>query len=220
MPVRPAGAPEPGTASKVVASVPWVVVLLGVLTLAILLLVASLSFRVREPEPAAAPGPPPVSPVPPAATSGSTAASPTLRTSSSRAAVRPSRAVRPSPSATAPRSPSAPRSDQPASVDGGALTATYRVRDADRNEVAAELVLRNETGHAEEWTVELSFTGRVRGLRVFGAPVRVVPRGDGRYVLRGHGSLAQGRSVELRLRFSRGDQLSACTVNGDECVLA
>ncbi|MFD0783793.1 hypothetical protein ACFQZ8_07685, partial [Micromonospora azadirachtae] len=73
------------------------------------------------------------------------------------------------------------------------------------------------------WTVELSFTGRVRGLRVSGAPVWVVPRGDGRYVLRGHGSLAQGRSIELRLRFGRGDrgdQVSGCTVNGNECVLA
>ncbi|SIQ35779.1 hypothetical protein [Micromonospora avicenniae] len=220
MPVRPAGAPEPGTASKVVASAPWVVVLLGVLTLAILLLVASLSFRVREPEPAAAPGPPPVSPVSPAATNGSTAASPTPRTSPSRAAVSPSRAVRRSPTATSPRSPSAPQSNQPAPVDGGALTATYRVRETDRNDVVAELVLRNETGRPEEWTVDLIFTGRVRHLRVSGAPVSVVPGGDGRYVLRGHGSLPQGRSVELHLRFSRGDQLSGCAVNGNECVLA
>ncbi|MET7749255.1 hypothetical protein [Micromonospora sp. NPDC005367] len=223
MPVRPAGASGPGTASKVVASVPWVVVLLGVLTLAILLLVASLSFRVREPEPAAAPGPPPVSPVSPAATNSPTAASPTARTSPSRAAVAPSRAVRPSPTVPPPRSPSAPRSDQPASVDGAALTATYRVRDADRDDVVAELVLRNETGRAERWTVDLSFTGRVRGLRVSGAPVWVAPSGDGRYVLRGHGSLAQGRSIELRLRFSRGDrggQLSECAVNGNACVLA
>ncbi|MEV4813596.1 hypothetical protein [Micromonospora avicenniae] len=216
MPVRPAGAPEPGTASKVVASVPWVVVLLGVLTLAILLLVASLSFRVREPEPAAAAAPPPVSPVSPAATVGSTAASPTPRTSPSRASVRPSPAVRPSPSATSPRSPSAPRPNQPASVDGATLTATYRVRD----DGDAELVLRNETGRAEEWTVDLTFTGRLRHLRVSGAPVRVVPRGDGRYMLRGRGSLAPGRGVELRLRFDHGDQLSGCAVNGNECVLA
>ncbi|WP_165947323.1 hypothetical protein [Micromonospora sp. 15K316] len=222
MPVRPAGAPEPGSAPKLVASVPWVLVLLGVVTLAVLLLVASLSFRVREPEPAAASAPPLVPPVSPAATA-SASVSPTPRASRSRTEVHPSRSVRPSPTVTSSsRTPSAPRSNQPASVDGGALTATYRVRDADRDDVAAELVLRNGTGHAEQWRVDLAFSGRVRNLRVFGAPVWVVPRGDGRYVLRGLGPLAQGRSVELTLRFSRDDrddQLSGCRVNGGDCAL-
>ncbi|MEV6375004.1 hypothetical protein [Micromonospora musae] len=223
MPVRPAGAPEPGNAPKLVASVPWVVVLLGVLTLAVLLLVASLSFRVREPEPAAASVPPLVPPVSPAAAAPSASVSPTPKASRSRSDVRPSRSERPPATATSPsRTPSAPRSNQPESVDGGALTATYRVRDADRDDVAAELVLRNGTGRAEPWRVELTFTGRVRNLRVVGAPVWVVPRGDGRYVLRGVGPLAQGRSVELGLRFSRDDrddQLSGCRVNGGDCAL-
>ena len=229
MPVRPAGAPGPGTASRLVASVPWIVVLLGVVTLAVLLLVASLSFRVREPEPVAVSAPPPMLPVPrPAEVTTAPSASHSPEPSRSGTVARPSRtSARPSP--TPSRSPSSRPSspargpEQVTPLDGGALTATYRVRDVDRDDVTAELVIRNGTGAAEEWTVGLTFDGRVRGVRVFGDGIWLDRRGDGRYVLGGHRPLGVGQSVTVGLRFNRDDRddrLSGCTVNGNECVRA
>ncbi|MGK5741702.1 hypothetical protein [Micromonospora sp. URMC 103] len=211
------------------ASVPWIVVLLGVLTLATLLLVASLSFRVREPEPVAASVPPLALPIPPAqpsaSASTSASASPTPARSRATAATRPSRGTA-RPTTGAPRPPrpsSAPAAEQPAPLVGGTLTATYRVRDADRYDVEAELDVHNGTGGAEEWTVRLTFSGRVRDVEVFaGTGVRMYYRGDGQYVLRGTSRLGTGRSVELGLRYDRSDRddrLVGCTVNGNDCAV-
>ncbi|MFC0504701.1 hypothetical protein ACFFG4_09080 [Micromonospora costi] len=207
------------------ASVPWIVVLLGVATLATLLLVASLSFRVREPEPVAASVPPLDLPIAPVGPSTSASASPTPEpTRSTAAPARPSRmSTRPSPAA--PRSsgpPPAAPSEKPGLFAAGALTATYRVRDADRYGVVAEVQVHNDSGRAEEWTVRLRLDGRIRDVDVSGdGRVRVDYRGDGRYLLRGTNPLPDGESVTLELRFSRNDgdgRLVECTVNGNDCA--
>ncbi|WBB67453.1 hypothetical protein [Micromonospora sp. WMMD812] len=222
MSVRPAGPPERATAPRVLASVPWILVLLGVVTLVTILLVASLSFRGREPEPVAASVPPLVLPTPPAASPSSSPS-----TSRPAAEARPSRtATRTSPSARASsRAPATQRSSpQAALLDGGAVSVTYRVRDADRDDVEAELLVENDTGRAEEWTVTLEFSGGVRRVKVVsgGSGVSLTSRGDGRYVLAGTSPLASGASVELGLYFSRHDRddtLARCAVNGNDCIV-
>ncbi|MER7891186.1 hypothetical protein ABTX15_15305 [Micromonospora sp. NPDC094482] len=204
---------------------PWIVVLLGVATLATIMLVASLSFRGREPKPVAASVPPLALPIPPAEPSPSATGSPSPSRSRVTASARPSRSATRSAPATTPASPppSSPATGQPL-VGTGALTATYRVRDADRDDVEAELLVENQSGRAEEWTVSFTFTGRVWGVRVSGGSwPMLIYRGDNRYELRGTDPLQDGGSIELEVQFSRRDSddgLTGCTVNGSACTLA
>ncbi|MFI7609017.1 hypothetical protein ACIBTV_28415 [Micromonospora sp. NPDC049366] len=225
MPVRPAGPREPGTAPKVVASVPWIIVVLVVVTLVTIVLVASLSFRGREPEPSGADLPPLALPITPPTVTASASGSP-LPSGRQTAQSRPSRsATRSAPASRAPsRTPAASLAAEQPLADGGAVVATYRVRDADRDSVEAELLVTNDTARAEEWTVRLDFGAAVRGVRVVsGGGVSLTSQGDGRYLLSGRQPLGAGASVELGLHLNLragADVRTGCVVNGDECVLA
>ncbi|MFC3500243.1 hypothetical protein ACFOOK_04585 [Micromonospora krabiensis] len=225
MPVRPVGPRESGTAPKVVASVPWIVVVLVVVTLVTIVLVASLSFRGRESEPAAD-LPPLALPIAPPSSTAPVSGSPGP-SSRQTAEARPSRsATRSAPASRTPsHTPAAPRAtaEQQSADGGGAVVATYRVRDVDPDSVEAELLVTNDTGRAEAWTVRLDFGAAVRGVRVVsGGGVSLTSQGDGRFVLSGRQALGAGASVELGLHLSLHvgvDVRTGCTVNGDNCVL-
>ncbi|MEU5902736.1 hypothetical protein [Micromonospora sp. NPDC047527] len=221
MAVRPDGAGGSRTA-RVLVSVPWVVVLLGVCALVVLLVIALLSFRSREREGAPQAAPPVFLPTVPAA--ASSGVSPTPAAVQRRtASPQPSRSTRtPSPRATtgSPRPATSASAVAPAK---GAVTARYQVGTG--GPIAAEAVLsvRNESDRPADWRVELTFADGARGLRVSGAPgVSVSARGDGEYVLSGGASLGPGDTSTLRLRLGWGgstQQPVRCTVNGVACRL-
>ncbi|RLP94253.1 hypothetical protein [Micromonospora sp. CV4] len=237
MAVRPDGA-EGARAARVLASVPWIVVLLGVCVLVVLLVVALLSFRTREREATSQAAPPVFLPTVPAAASATATASPTptpTRTAGERrtASPQPSLSSRtpsprvssssPAPSRTsAPAAPAAPAA--PLGPVDGTVTARYQVGTDGWDGDEAVLSVTNESGGTLDWRVELAFDDDVRGLRVSGdSDVSVSARGDGDFVLRGTGALAPGDTRTLRLRLGwddSGERPHRCTVNGVDCQLA
>ena len=216
--MRPAGEAGGRNASRLLASVPWVVVLLGVGLLTTLLLVALLSFRGSE-RPAVPPAPAPpmllptLSPAAPASAGPTGTPSPTVTPTASP----PTPSDRPTARTTAS---SSPRPLVASSADG-ALTARYQVTDSDRDSFEAELLVRNGTDLQQDWEVELLFTGNVKSIRVSGGSrVSVRTNGSGWYVLRS--GLGAGESELVSLRFTRngtGDVPGRCTVNGRDCVI-
>ncbi|MEV2237916.1 hypothetical protein [Micromonospora sp. NPDC049891] len=226
-----------------IASAPWVVVLVGVAVLAVLLVVALLSFRGPERPVAWSPGPPIALPTPAgesaesAPTAGSTTstgpsapATPTASVaptgSPTQSAGTPARPTDPSRSGAparpeTSRSPSASAPAAPAD-GGGSVTASYRVQDSgDADYFEAQLVVRNGTGRSNDWQVELRFNGGVTGIRASSGPgVSVTIRGSGWYLLSGTGQLAAGAQQSVQLRFTRtggGEYPAQCTVNGTSC---
>ncbi|SIN07340.1 hypothetical protein [Micromonospora cremea] len=229
MAVRPDGA-EGARAARVLASVPWIVVLLGVCALVVLLVVALLSFRTREREATSQAAPPVFLPTVPAAASATATATPTgaeRRTPSPR----PSSSSRmPSPrvstSSPAPGRTSAPAAPVvPLGPADGTVTARYQGGTDGWDGTEAVLSVTNASGGALDWRVELAFGDDVRGLRVSGdSGVSVWAGGDGDFVLRGTRSLASGDTWTLRLRLRLGRDVSGewpdrCTVNGVDCQL-
>ncbi|MFI7550024.1 hypothetical protein ACIBQ2_09765 [Micromonospora sediminimaris] len=224
--------------SRMVASVPWVVALVGVAVLAVLLVVALLSFRGPERPSAWAPGPP--MSLPTTATASAEAA-PTARSSTSTgptatASVTPTGSPTRSGSPAPPTDPSrtgsparpeasrSPSTSAPAAPTdgGGAVTASYRVLDSgDADHFEAQLVVSNGTSGSDDWQVELRFSGGVTGIRASSGPgVSVTIRGPGWYLLSGTGQLAAGAQQSVQLRFTRtggGEYPSQCTVNGTGC---
>lgn len=217
MSVRPAGGPGRPAASRVLASVPWVIVLLGVGLLTAMLVVALVAFRAPERRPMA--DPPPTQPLSlPSLPSlpalpGLAPATPTPTSATPSAQVTPR-----------PPGPAGARSPRPADRADGALTAGYRVTGSYRDSFTARLVVGNGTDDAREWRVELLFGGNVKSIQVYsgGAGIAVTSTGAGRYTLRGTGPLDPGQSRTLGLRFTRhgtGDRPGSCTVNGADCVI-
>ncbi|MEV6693082.1 cellulose binding domain-containing protein [Micromonospora sp. NPDC051196] len=241
MPVRPVGDESGeqngrGAVPNVIASAPWVVVLVGVAVLAVLLVVATLSFREPEQPVAWTPGPPMVlpalehSPTPTAsltsapASTGTRTASAAPPTASSGPSVLPSRTASASARAEAGPSASTAPDEQPSvSVDVGMLTAGYQVTASDPGSFRAQLVVRNGTGLPVGWVVELRFTSGVTGIRASSGPgVSVSIKGAGWYLLSGVGLLDVGAQQTVRLRVSRtgnGEYPAQCTVNGSACAL-
>ncbi|MER7457467.1 hypothetical protein [Micromonospora sp. NPDC126480] len=229
MSVRPTGEAGGRTASRLLASFPWVVVFLGVALLTTLLLVALLSFRGPERQALpSAPAPSVLLPTPLAAATpaGPPPTSATPRPTRSRAATptrpAPSRSARPDSgaSATASAQPlvSGAETGDPA---GGDVTARYAVTDSDTGSFRAELLLVNAADRRREWRVDLQFTSDVHGVRVYSdSSISVWGDGHGRYVL--SGDLRGGEQEWFSLRFRRdggGDEPIRCTVNGAECVI-
>ncbi|GIJ13171.1 hypothetical protein ACFFMR_03880 [Micromonospora andamanensis] len=226
-----------------ISSAPWVVVLVGVAVLAVLLVVALLSFRGPERPVAWSPGP---SITLPSAAGESAESAPTARSTTStgpsgsagptssatpsgsptQSVGTPARPVDPSRSG-APARPEASRSataSAPAAPadGGGAVTASYQVQDSGGADYfEAQLVVRNGTGRSSDWQVELRFTGGVTGIRASSGPgVSVTIRGSGWYVLSGTGALSAGAQQSVQLRFTRtggGEYPAQCTVNGTSC---
>ncbi|MBX7266104.1 hypothetical protein KIF24_08760 [Micromonospora sp. Llam7] len=219
-----------------IASAPWVVVLVGGAVLTVLLVVAVLSFRGSERPTAWAPGPPMVLPSPATTTDGavpardpatapatsSTSAVPISPTAPTGQAVGPSSASpAPARASDAPVSSSEPEQSPPA-AETGVVGASYQVQGgADAESFQAQLVVRNGTGQSSKWLVELRFGGGVTGVRASSGPgVSVTIRGSGWYLLSGTGPLDAGGQQSVQLRFSRtggGEYPAQCTVNGAAC---
>ncbi|MCI4061588.1 cellulose binding domain-containing protein [Micromonospora sp. R77] len=209
--------------SRVLASVPWLVVLLGVGLLVSLLVVALLSLRTPVRQAAPAPAPPIYLPLAPPTTSAAPTAAPLVAVGdsasatpsrSASASARPSASVRPSTSAT----------PAPGGSRSGTVTARYQATGSDRDSFTALLTVRNGSSAAQEWRVELLFTGNVKSIRASSSSgVSVTTQGNGWYVLRGTAPLASGGSTVVEMSFSRtgsGDRPGQCTVNGAACTLA
>lgn len=221
MAVRPDGAAD-SRAARVLASVPWIVVLLGVCALVVLLVIALLSFRTRErdaPPQAAPPAFLPTVPAAASATGGPTPAAVERRSVSPR----PSRSSRtPSPRATVTGSPTPGRTSvlMAPSADG-TVSARYEVGTNGWDGDAAVLAIANESSRSVEWQVELVFDDDTWTLRVSeDSGVSVRGRGHGEFVLRGTSSLDAGDSRTLRLRVGWGDSAQRpvkCTINEVDC---
>ncbi|MCW3820716.1 cellulose binding domain-containing protein [Micromonospora sp. DR5-3] len=223
--VQPAEEPS---APRLLMSVPWMVVLLGVGLLASLLVIALLAVRDEERRVMPTAGAPPIYLPTGAAESGSATpteaaplvaatptATPTGSPSPSRS-VGPSRSVSPTSGAPALAAP-APL------VAPGAVTARYEAIDSDRRSFAARLTVTNGSGSSQDWTVELAFAGNVKSVEVSsGSGVSASSRGGGMFVLSGTGALTSGQSVSVQLQFGRtgtGDRPDRCTVNGADCAI-
>ncbi|MGV9807160.1 cellulose binding domain-containing protein [Micromonospora chersina] len=219
-PAEPAEAPA---APRMLASVPWIVVLLGVGLIVGLLVIALLSLRGQEHQPVPAPAPPMYLP-----TLGMDA--PTSAPPTGGATGTPTGSATPSPSTTASPSAGASRSATPRpsastrAVARGAVTARYEATASDRNGFEARLTVVNGSGGGQGWEVELLFTGNVKTIEASSTSgVSVSTQGSGVFVLRGTGPLPAGQTATVRLRFGRtgaGDQPGQCTVNGADCVIA
>ncbi|MGW3620214.1 hypothetical protein [Micromonospora arida] len=221
MAVRPDGAAA-SRAARVLASVPWIVVLLGVCALVVLLVIALLSFRTRErdaPPQAAPPAFLPTVPAAASATGGPTPAAVERRSVSPR----PSRSSRtPSPRATVTGSPTPGRTSVlMAPSEDDTVSARYQVGTSGWDGDAAVLAIANESSRSVDWQVELVFDDDTWTLRVSDdSGISVRGRGHGEFVLRGTSSMDAGGSRTLRLRVGWGDSAQRpvkCTINGADC---
>ncbi|MFC4150420.1 cellulose binding domain-containing protein [Micromonospora mangrovi] len=208
--------------SRMVTSAPWLVVVLGVGLLATLLVFALLSLRSPQPQAMPEPAPPIYLPLAPPTTSAAPSDAPLVAVDTTGSATsspsvspsaRPSGSVRPSVSAR-------PASGVPLS---GTVTARYQATSSDRTSFTARLTVANGSARAQEWRVELLFTGNVKSIQASSASgVSVTSQGNGWYVLRGTGPLGSGESAIVEMSFSRtgsGDRPGQCTVNGSDCAL-
>ncbi|RQX13256.1 hypothetical protein DDE19_26285 [Micromonospora ureilytica] len=226
MAVRPDGAAD-SRAARVLASMPWIVVLLGVCALVVLLVIALLSFRTRERDAAPQAAPPAFLPTVPAAasaTGGPTPAAVERRSVSPR----PSRSSRtPSPRATVTGSPASPAPGRtsalmapPVPADD-TVSAEYQVGTNGWDGDAAVLSIANKSSRSVDWQVELTLDDDTWALRVVDdSGVSVRGRGHGEFVLRGTRSLGSGDSRTLRLRVGWGESAQRplkCTINGVDC---
>ncbi|WFE52846.1 hypothetical protein [Micromonospora sp. WMMD1155] len=225
MAVRPDGAAG-SRAARLLASVPWIVVLCGVCALVVLLVVALLSFRTREREAVPQGAPPVFVPTVPAAasaTGGPTPAGVERRSVSPR----PSRSSRtPSPRPTVTGAPTPGRTSAPlvsASSAGATVTARYQVGTDGWDGDAAVLSIANESSRSVDWSVELTFDDDLWALRLSDdSGISVRGRGNGEFVLRGTRSLEPGGSRTVRLRVGWGESAQRperCTINGVDCRL-
>ncbi|MEV0722934.1 cellulose binding domain-containing protein [Micromonospora purpureochromogenes] len=216
-------APRPGarSAPAVLASMPWIVVLLGVGLLAVLLVIALLSFRGPEHAAAPEPAPPMYLPRMPAVTSSvpppADAPLVAVDTTPSRTA-----SATPSPRASTRRPAATPTTRAPA-AGSGRVSADYQATSSDRDSFSARLTVRNTTGGAREWRVELLFTGNVKSIRASSdSGLSVRTQGSGWFVLSGTRPLPAGESAVVSLTFDRsgsGDRPGQCTVNGADCTI-
>ncbi|NES31913.1 hypothetical protein GCE86_15655 [Micromonospora terminaliae] len=218
-PVRPSGAPA---APRVLTSVPWIVLVLGVGLIVGLLVVVLLSLRGEEQAPVPAPAPPmylPTLGVEPTATAsptGGATAAPTVPETRS-----------PSPTASPTAGVSRPATPRPSAsvraAAAGAVTARYEATASDRDGFEARLTVVNGSGGGQGWEVELFFTGNVKSIQASSSSgLSVSTQGSGVFVLRGTGPLPAGQSATVRLQFGRtgtGDRPGRCTVNGADCVI-
>ncbi|MEU8256402.1 hypothetical protein AB0C06_19310 [Micromonospora inaquosa] len=223
MAVRPDGAAD-SRAARVLVSVPWIVVLLGVCALVVLLVVALLSFRTRERDAAPQSAPPAFLPTMPAAASATGGPTP-VGVERRSASPRPSRSSRtPSPRATVTGSPTPGRTGvltAPTTPAGDTASARYQVGTNGWDGDAAVLSIANKSSLSVDWQVELTFDDDTWALRVGDdSGVSVRGRGNGEFVLRGTRSLEAGDSRTLRLRVGWGDSAQRplkCTINGVGC---
>ncbi|WP_262286210.1 cellulose binding domain-containing protein [Micromonospora sp. MA102] len=217
-PAEPAEAPA---APRMLTSVPWIVVLLGVGLIVGLLVIALLSLRGEERQPVPAPAPPMY--LPTLGPDAPTSAPPTGGATDATGSATPSPSATASPSAGASRSATPRPSASTRAAAQGAVTARYEATASDRSGFEARLTVVNGSAGGQGWEVELFFTGNVKTIEASSASgVSVSTQGSGVFVLRGIGPLPAGQSATVRMRFGRtgtGDQPGRCTVNGADCVI-
>ncbi|MEU5943779.1 cellulose binding domain-containing protein [Micromonospora sp. NPDC047548] len=219
-------APRPGarSAPAVLASMPWIVVLLGVGLLATLLVFALLSFREAEHRAAPEPAPPMYLPRMPSVTSSPTPAgdAPLLAVDATPSRTAGATAT-PSARASSRRPDATPSTGGPAPAGSGRMSAYYQTTSSDRDSFSAEVTVRNATGGAGEWQVELMFSGNVKSVRASSSSgVSVRTQGSGWFVLSGTSSLPAGETAVVSMTFGRngsGDRPGQCTVNGAACTI-
>ncbi|MFR9780252.1 cellulose binding domain-containing protein [Micromonospora sp. MS34] len=219
------GRPDEGpSAPRMLTSVPWIVVMLGVGLLVSLLIFALLSLRQAERPVPAALDPPIYLPTIGAQTptSAPPSGAPLLPIDDT-----------PSPTATSPTpTPSAKASSAassastlaaPAAPLTGTVTARYQATASNRDWFEARLTVTNGSGRSQSWEVELLFAGNVKSIKASSSSgLSVSTQGSGAFVLRGTGPLPSGESAVVSMRFTRtgtGDQPGQCTVNGANCVI-
>ncbi|MGC5032945.1 cellulose binding domain-containing protein [Micromonospora sp. DT229] len=208
------------------------VVLVGVAVLAVLLVVAMLSFRQPEQPAAWEPGPPMLLPTQPTPTQEPSATR--KPTPSPRAipgpALTPSSVRSPSPTVSGSSrrevepSESPDVSDPPSlAVDAGELAASYLVTTRATDYYRARLVVHNGTGQPVGWVVDLRFTSEVTGVRAASGPgMSMSIKGAGWYQLSGNILLPAGGQQTVYLRISRTGNRNypaQCTVNGSACAM-
>ncbi|GGS09448.1 hypothetical protein GCM10010169_62700 [Micromonospora fulviviridis] len=217
-PAEPAEAPA---APRVLTSVPWIVVLLGVGLIVGLLVIALLSLRGEERQPVPAPAPPMY--LPTLGVDATTSAPPTGGATDAPGSATPSPSATASPSAGASRSATPRPTASTRGVAQGAVTARYEATASDRSGFEARLTVVNGSDGGQGWRVELLFTGNVKTIEASSTSgVSVSTQGSGVFVLRGTGPLPAGQTATVRMRFGRtgtGDQPGQCTVNGAACVI-
>ncbi|MGC5017910.1 hypothetical protein [Micromonospora sp. DT47] len=210
------------SAPAMLSSVPWIVVLLGVGLLTTLLLFSLLSFRDREHPAAPAPAPPMYLPKMPSVTLSATPA-PGTPLVAVDATPSPTASATPSERATTRRPSASPSTRAPAPAGSGRLTANYQATSTDRDSFQAQLSVRNGTGGAEGWEVELLFAGNVKSIQASsGSGVSVRTQGSGWFVLRSTDPLGAGETAVISMTFGRnggGDEPGQCTVNGTACSI-
>ena len=217
--------PVSGSAPKVVTSVPWVVVLLGVGLLTALVLFTLVSIRGPEPQAAPPPAPPMYLPTIAATTASAKPSDAPLVAADNTASSTPSSSQSPSPKASSPR-PSASTSTSAtgaAAPRTGTVAARYQATHSERDFFEARLTITNGSARSQDWRVELLFAGNVKSIQASSASgVSASNQGSGVFVLQGTGPLASGGTATVQMRFSRtgtGDQPGQCTVNGAACSI-
>ncbi|WP_406042998.1 cellulose-binding domain-containing protein [Micromonospora sp. NBC_00898] len=211
------------SAARVLTSVPWIVVLLGVSLLTVLLLVTLFALRGPERQ-STAPAPAPPIYLPTMAAETASAAPTDIPPVAVDATASPtdSPSVTPSPRASSAR-PSASASATLAAPRTGTLTARYQATASGRDYFEARLTVSNGSARGQDWRAELLFPGNVKSMQASsGSGLSVTSQGSGSFVLRGTGPLGAGQNAVVQMRFSRtgsGDQPGQCTVNGAPCVI-
>ncbi|WP_319463915.1 hypothetical protein [Micromonospora sp. RTP1Z1] len=204
--------------ARVLTSVPWILVLLGVGLLTVLLFVALFSLRGPERQSAMPPPAPPL--YLPTVGATTTSAAPLVAVDAT-ASPTVSASGTPSPRASSAR-PSASASATTAAPRSGTLTAHYQATASGRDQFEARLTVSNGSARAQDWRVELLFTGNVKSIQASSGSGLSVTQGNGWFVLRGTGPLGAGQSATVQMEFSRtgsGDRPGQCTVNDAACAI-
>lgn len=211
---------------RVLISVPWIVVMLGVGLLTSLLIFTLFAVRGEERRTVPAALDPPVY-LPAIGTGTPTAAPQGVAAPGTLAGPPSSTTDSPSPTPSPKATSTAPAISTlvtPAvSPQNGTVTARYVATGTDRDSFEARLTVSNGSGSGQGWEVELLFAGNVKNIQASSAAgVSVSAQGGGAFVLRGTGPLPSGKTAVVSLRFTRmgtGDQPGRCTVNGTACVV-
>lgn len=217
------GQQRPSEAPRVLTSVPWIVVLLGVGLLTGLLVFALFSLRQEErPTVPAALDPPIYLPTLGVEPSTAVPVEPSLAPVDGSAS--PTASPRPTPSAqVTSATPTASTLVATGAPRTGTVTARYRATSSGRDSFEARLTVTNGTGRGRNWTVRLLFTGNVKSIEAASASgVSASTQGSGVFELRSTAPLPAGATAVVTMRFTRtgsGDRPGQCTVDGGTCVI-
>ncbi|WP_431913508.1 cellulose binding domain-containing protein [Micromonospora carbonacea] len=240
--------PTPG-ANAAIASSPWIVVSVGVVVMVVLLFVALGTYRSRGPVGEAFPAPEwtmPLPTLPPTVSRSVTEPpAPVMPGLSPRSTLSPSGAqpaghavattpvggggVAPLPAepAAPPAAPPAPEPEPPAPPPTPArppaspsVSGAYRVMNSYDGAFIGEVLVRNGSRSAQDWTVRMTFPGaHLVTAWIEGAPQGRISRSGDTWTFTSGVDLGAGASVPLRFHFdqTRATRPTTCTVDGAGC---